>query len=74
MPRLTRQFVDGKYFDYPVNFGQVVKNLGPAGAAARIGIDYVLARLRYGLLQASRCAPSRTTSSRTSAARWPSSA
>jgi protoporphyrinogen oxidase len=50
VPRLTRQFVDGKYFDYPVNFRQVVKNLG-LWRSARIGIDYVLARLRYGLLR-----------------------
>lgn len=50
VPRLTRQFVDGKYFNYPVNFSQVVKNLG-LWRSARIGIDYCLARLRYGLLR-----------------------
>ena len=50
VPRLTRQYVDGKYYDYPVNFGQVVRNLG-IWRSARIGIDYFAARLRYGLLK-----------------------
>ncbi len=50
VPRLTRQFVDGKYFNYPVNFQQVVKNLGLL-RSARIGFDYVWARLRYGLFK-----------------------
>lgn len=50
VPRLTRQFIDGKYYNYPVNFGQVVRNLGFA-KSCRIGVDYVLARLRYGLLR-----------------------
>jgi protoporphyrinogen oxidase len=46
VPRLTRQFVDGKYYNYPVNFGQVVKNMG-LWKSARVGVDYFLARLRY---------------------------
>ena len=46
VPRLTRQFVDGKYYNYPVNFGQVVRNLG-LWKSARIGLDYFIARLRY---------------------------
>lgn len=50
VPRLTRQFIDGKYYNYPVNFQQVVKNLGLL-RSCRIGIDYVLARLRYGLFK-----------------------
>jgi protoporphyrinogen oxidase len=49
VPRLTRQFIDGKYYNYPVNFGQVVRNLGFL-RSCRIGVDYFLARLRYGLL------------------------
>jgi protoporphyrinogen oxidase len=48
VPRLTRQFIDGKYYNYPVNFGQVVRNLGFL-RSCRIGVDYFLARLRYGL-------------------------
>lgn len=50
VPRLTRQFVDGKYFNYPVNFSQVVRNLG-LWKSARIGFDYFWARLRYGLFK-----------------------
>src|SRR5688572_2261320 len=50
VPRQTRQFIDGKYYNYPVSFQQVVKNLG-FWKSARVGIDYFLARLRYGLLK-----------------------
>ena len=50
VPRLTRQFVAGKYYNYPVNFGQVVKNLG-FWKSARVGIDYFLARLRYDVFK-----------------------
>jgi protoporphyrinogen oxidase len=50
VPRLTRQFVDGKYYSYPVNFGQVVRNMG-FWKSARIGFDYVWARIRYGLFK-----------------------
>lgn len=48
VPRLTRQFIDGKFYNYPVNPTQVFRNLG-LWKSARIGIDYFLARLRYGL-------------------------
>lgn len=50
VPRLTRQFVDGKYYNYPVNFGQVVRNLGLL-KSARIGIDYFIARIRYDVFK-----------------------
>ena len=50
VPRLTRQFIDGKFFDYPVNFKQVVKNLG-LWKSFRVGFDYFLARLVYGLFK-----------------------
>lgn len=50
VPRLTRQFIDGKYYNYPVNFQQVVRNLG-FWRSCRIGVDYALARLRYGLFR-----------------------
>ncbi|MFK7740950.1 MAG: FAD-dependent oxidoreductase [Planctomycetota bacterium] len=50
VPRLTRQFVDGKYYNYPVNFGQVVKNLG-FFKSARIGFDYFWSRLRYDVFR-----------------------
>lgn len=54
VPRLTRQFVEGKYYDYPVNFGQVVRNLGLL-KSVRIGIDYFLARLRYDVFGKPLC-------------------
>ncbi len=50
VPRQTRQFIDGKYYNYPVSFQQVVRNLG-FWKSARVGIDYFLARVRYGLLK-----------------------
>jgi protoporphyrinogen oxidase len=50
VPRLTRQYIDGKYYEYPVNVRQVVANLG-LWRSARIGVDYLLARVRYGLLR-----------------------
>jgi protoporphyrinogen oxidase len=50
VPRLTRQFIDGKFFDYPVNVRQVVGNLG-LWKSCRIGIDYFLARVVYGLFR-----------------------
>jgi protoporphyrinogen oxidase len=50
VPRLTRQFIDGKYYNYPVSFQQVVRNLG-FWRSCRIACDYLLARVRYGLLR-----------------------
>jgi protoporphyrinogen oxidase len=50
VPRLTRQFIDGKFFDYPVNVKQVVRNLG-LWKSCRIGVDYFLARIVYGLFR-----------------------
>ena len=46
VPRCTRQYIDGKFYNYPVNAMQVFKNIGPF-KAARILFDYGLARLRY---------------------------
>lgn len=48
VPRLTRQFIDGKYYNYPVNFQQVVRNLG-FWKSVRIAIDYFAARCQYGI-------------------------
>ena len=31
--RVTRQYIDGKFYDYPVNAFQVFKNIGPFKAA-----------------------------------------
>ena len=47
--RHTRQFIDGKFYDYPINVLQVVKNIGPRKSAA-IALDYAAAAIRYQLL------------------------
>lgn len=49
VPRQTRQYIDGKFYDYPVNAFQVLRNIGPF-KALRIALDYFVARLRYGPL------------------------
>jgi protoporphyrinogen oxidase len=48
--RQTRQFIDGKFYDYPVNAGQAFRNIGPL-RAARMLADYFWARMEYGLLR-----------------------
>jgi len=49
--RLTRQYVDGKFYDYPINAAQAMKNLGPV-MVLRCGFGYVAAAVKYGLLKA----------------------
>jgi protoporphyrinogen oxidase len=48
--RQTRQFIDGKFYDYPVNAVQALRNIGPL-RAARMLADYFWARIKYGLLR-----------------------
>lgn len=48
--RQTRQYIGGKFYDYPVNPAQALANIGP-GKAAKIVADYVAAQIRYGLLR-----------------------
>lgn len=48
--RQTRQHIDGKFYDYPVNAPQALKNLGP-WKSARIGFDYGLAKIQYGVFK-----------------------
>lgn len=48
--RQTRQLIDGRFYDYPVNAAQALRNLGPL-RAARILADYLLAKVSYGLLR-----------------------
>lgn len=48
VPRQTRQFIDGKFYDYPVKAMQTFKNLGPL-RSARILFDYFAARITYGV-------------------------
>lgn len=50
--RLTRQFIDGKYYDYPVNIVQALKNVGPV-KALHMMLDYLEATVRK-LVGASR--------------------
>jgi protoporphyrinogen oxidase len=48
--RQTRQFIGGKFYDYPVNAMQALKNLGPL-KAVQILFDYGIAKLKYGVLK-----------------------
>lgn len=48
--RQTRQYIDGKFYDYPVNAPQALKNLG-FFRTLRIGWDYGLAKIKYGLFR-----------------------
>ena len=49
--RKTRQYIDGQFFDYPVNPRQVLTNLGP-GVVARVLWDYVAALVKYRVFKA----------------------
>ncbi len=48
--RQTRQFIGGKFYDYPVNPAQALANIGPA-KAMRMMADYAVAQVRYGLMK-----------------------
>jgi protoporphyrinogen oxidase len=48
--RLTRQYINGTFLEYPVKAGQVLRVLG-LGLVARALFDYAVARFRYGLLK-----------------------
>lgn len=48
--RETRQFIAGKFYDYPVNPAQALANIGPV-RAARMLADYCTAQIRYGLMR-----------------------
>lgn len=50
VPRTTRQFIDGKFYDYPVNALQVFRNIG-LWKSCRIAFDYFAAVLRYRVLK-----------------------
>ena len=45
VPRLSRIYYDGKYYDYPLKIGNTLKNLGLL-ESVRIGLSYVRSRLR----------------------------
>jgi protoporphyrinogen oxidase len=48
--RQTRQYIEGKFYDYPVNALQALKNVGFV-RAVRMGLDYIVAKIRYGLFK-----------------------
>ncbi len=48
--RQTRQYIEGKFYDYPVNALQALRNVGFL-RAIRMGIDYTIAKVRYGILK-----------------------
>lgn len=48
--RQTRQYIDGKFYDYPVNFFQALKNVG-VWRSARMGIDLIIGKIKYKLLR-----------------------
>ncbi len=43
--RLTRQLINGKYYDYPVNVAQAVMNAGP-DRALRMGLDFLVEMIK----------------------------
>ncbi|MBU0760257.1 MAG: FAD-dependent oxidoreductase, partial [Nanoarchaeota archaeon] len=49
VPRLTRQYIDGKFYDYPINASQAFKNLGIL-KSMNIGLDYIFAFIDYKIL------------------------
>ncbi len=48
--RQTRQYIDGKFYDYPINFFQALRNVG-IFRSVRMGIDYFLAKIKYGVFK-----------------------
>ena len=48
--RQTRQYIAGKFYDYPINPAQALANIGPK-KATRMIMDYTAAQIRYGLLK-----------------------
>lgn len=48
--RQTRQFIDGKFYDYPVNALQALKNVGIVNAF-RMGFDYIVAKIVYKIFR-----------------------
>jgi len=48
--RRTRQYIDGKFYDYPLNLRQALSNMG-AAKSFQMGCHYVWARLLYGVFR-----------------------
>lgn len=50
IPRQTRQFIDGKFYDYPVKAMQAFRNIGLL-RAIRMVLDYFIAATQYGIFK-----------------------
>ncbi len=48
--RQTRQFIDGKFYNYPVDFLQALKNIGLL-RSFKMGIDYLVSKIVYGVFK-----------------------
>ncbi len=48
--RKTRQFIDGKFYDYPIDALQALRNIGIL-RAIRMLLDYVWAKIVYGVFK-----------------------
>jgi len=49
VPRLTRQYIDGKFYNYPIRASQAFKNLGILKSVG-IGMGYIFALIDYKIL------------------------
>lgn len=50
--RQTRQYIDGKFYDYPINAFQALSNIG-IWKASRMVIDYIYAKIVFGIFRKS---------------------
>ncbi|MDD5750469.1 MAG: FAD-dependent oxidoreductase [Candidatus Pacebacteria bacterium] len=50
VPRQTRQYIEGKFYDYPINAGQAFKNIGPL-RSLMICLSYFRAWVSYRLFK-----------------------
>lgn len=50
VPRHTRQFIDGKFYDYPINATQAMRNIGIFGCVG-MGFSYMGAVVRYRIFR-----------------------
>ncbi len=69
--RLTRQYIEGKYYDYPIKILNAFKNIG-LKRAILMAISYMAALMKYRLLKKLRI--SKNISWRILAAGWANSA
>jgi len=48
--RYSRQYIDGKFYDYPINAIQALKNIGPIKAFLMLS-DYSISKIKFGLFK-----------------------